>query len=173
MKKNLISVLILALLVVNVVLTAIMMFSTMGAVKKTSALVDNIAAVLSLELEPGAVEEDTTVQISDMVSHDIPDSLTIPLRRGADDKDHYYIVSVSLMMNSKNADYESYGPSVEGGSQDSLFKSIIIEVIGSHTIDEAKANPEGMREEILLKIQEAYGGSTFIYKVAFSGIMFQ
>ena len=42
MKKNLISVIILALLIVNIVLTAIMMFSVTGASKKTAALVDNI-----------------------------------------------------------------------------------------------------------------------------------
>ena len=39
MKKNLLSVLILALLVVNIVLTAIMMFSVMGTSQKTSRLV--------------------------------------------------------------------------------------------------------------------------------------
>ena len=48
MKKNLISVIILALLIVNIVLTAIMMFSVTGASKKTAALVDDIAMVLDL-----------------------------------------------------------------------------------------------------------------------------
>ena len=42
MKKNLISIIILALLIVNIVLTAIMMFSVTGTATKTSALVDNI-----------------------------------------------------------------------------------------------------------------------------------
>ena len=50
MKKNLISVIILALLIVNVVLTAIMMFSVTSASQKTAALVDNIASALDLEL---------------------------------------------------------------------------------------------------------------------------
>ena len=53
MKKNLISVIILALLIVNIVLTAIMMFSVTGASKKTAALVDNIATALNLELASG------------------------------------------------------------------------------------------------------------------------
>lgn len=173
MKKNLISVLILALLVVNVVLTAIMMFSTTGAVKKTTALVNDIAAVLSIELDEGSSEADTTVQIADMVSHDISDQIMIPLRKGADEKDHYYIVNVSLLMNSKHEDYATYGETVSGGGQDSLFKSIIIEVIGNHTLEEAQASPEALKDEILARIQEAYNGSTFIYKVTFSGILFQ
>ena len=37
MKKNLISILILALMVVNLVLTAIMMFSVMGTAKKNGS----------------------------------------------------------------------------------------------------------------------------------------
>ena len=40
MKKNLISIVILALLIVNIVLTAIMMFSVTGTSRKTAALVD-------------------------------------------------------------------------------------------------------------------------------------
>lgn len=171
MKKNLISILILALLLVNVVLTAIMMFSTMGSVKKTNALVSSIATVLNIELGGGEEEPgETEVQITDMVVHDIPDEIMIPLKRGEDGKDHYCLVNVTLMMNSKHEDYGTYSATI--GSQDSIFKSIIIEVIGSYTMDEAKADPEAMRQEILKKIQEAYN-STFIYKIAFSNIMYQ
>lgn len=168
MKKNLISVLILALLVVNLVLTAMMMFTTMGAVKKTSALVTSIATVLNIELDEGKEETVEEITLADLITHDVPDTLTIPLKKGEDGKDHYYLVNVSLMLNSKHEDYETYGATI----QDSIIKSIVIEVIGSHTLDEAKADPEGMREEILTKIQEAYG-STFIYKIAFSNIMYQ
>ena len=53
MKKNLMSVVILALLVVNLILTGIMMFSCVSANKKTAALVNDIASVLDLELTGG------------------------------------------------------------------------------------------------------------------------
>ena len=170
MKKNLISVLILALLVVNLVLTSIMIFSTKGAVKKTGALVTSIATVLNIEI--GGEEETgpTEIKLADLETHDIPDELMVPLRRGEDGKDHYYIVQVSLMLNKDHPDYETYGPTIS--SQDSIIKSIIIEVIGSHTLDEIQADPEGLRVEILKKIQDAYS-SEFIYKIAFSNIMYQ
>ena len=51
MKKNMLSILILALLIVNVVLTAIMMFSVTGTAKRTSALIDDISAAINLDLE--------------------------------------------------------------------------------------------------------------------------
>ena len=41
MKKNLMTVLILALLVVNIVLTSVMLVSIVGTNKKTAQLVDN------------------------------------------------------------------------------------------------------------------------------------
>ena len=50
MKKNLISIIILALLIVNIVLTAIMMFSVTTTNRKTAALVGDIASAISLDL---------------------------------------------------------------------------------------------------------------------------
>ena len=43
MKKNLLSIVILALLIVNVVLTSVMLFSVTGTMKKTANLIDSIS----------------------------------------------------------------------------------------------------------------------------------
>ena len=48
MKKNLMSVLILALLIVNIVLTVITMVSVTSTNKKTASVVNSIATVLNL-----------------------------------------------------------------------------------------------------------------------------
>lgn len=171
MKKNLISILILALLVVNVALTAVMMFSFTSANKKTSALVTNIATVLNLELEGDkGAEEDATVQMADAVSYDIPDKLTVPLKVGVDGKQHYCLVSVSFLMNSKHEDYATLSETFTGNS--SYNKSMIVEIFGGHTLEEAQTNPEALKAEILKAFQNEYN-STFIYKVAFSDIMYQ
>ena len=95
MKKNLISVIILALLIVNIALTAIMMFSVTGASKKTAALVDDIATVLDLEL--ASKEGKPAVAMTDTETYSISDSMTVPLKKSeGDDKDHYCIVSITL-----------------------------------------------------------------------------
>ena len=44
MKKNLLSVLVLALVLVNVILSAVMMFSVLSTNKKTAALVNSVAS---------------------------------------------------------------------------------------------------------------------------------
>ena len=50
MKRNLLSIIILALLVVNIVMTAVMMFTIVPANKKTISLVGDIASAMKLEL---------------------------------------------------------------------------------------------------------------------------
>lgn len=49
MKRNLLSIIILALLVVNIVLSAIMMVSVSSASKKTASLVADIATIVGLK----------------------------------------------------------------------------------------------------------------------------
>lgn len=170
MKKNLISVLILALMVVNIVLTAIMMFSVMGTAKKTGKLVSDIATVLSLELTPKEEEEEPTeVSMADTEVFDITEN-TILLKKGDDGKEHYCITSVSVMMNTKHEDYATYSETM--GSKVSVMKSIVSEVFGSRTVDEAREDTEEMKAEVLAKLQEAFG-STFIYKVTFSDTLYQ
>lgn len=172
MKRNMISILILALLIVNVALTAVMMFSVMGTMKKTAKLIDGISSALSLEVGDNTVdvaEEETAVAMDDIVVYAIPDQMTISLAKGADGETHYCIVSVSLSMNSKHDDYEKYGTTV--ADKEDLIKSEIFSVIQSHPIEEAESNPDMLRQEILERIQKMYG-STFIYNVVFRDIMF-
>ena len=65
MKKNMMSVLILALLIVNIVLTSIMMFSVVGTARKTSALIDDITSAINLELDnqKGTATAGTVIEV--------------------------------------------------------------------------------------------------------------
>ena len=172
MKRNLLSIIILALLIVNLVLTSIMMVSVNSASKKTAALVSDIAQVLKLELSegagPGAVQED--VPMEDIEVYKIADQMTIPLKIGEDGTAHYCLVSVALSMNKKNAGYKAYGGDLE--AKESLITSEIYDVIGGYTLEEAQANKDLMREDILKRIQTMFD-SDFIFQVSFSDIIFQ
>ena len=54
MKKNLLSVLVLVLVVVNIVMSAVIMISVIGTNQKTADLITSVAAALNLELRgPG------------------------------------------------------------------------------------------------------------------------
>ncbi|MBD5465822.1 MAG: flagellar basal body-associated FliL family protein [Lachnospiraceae bacterium] len=173
MKKNLISILILALLIVNVVLTAITMFSVTGTNKKTAAVVNDIATILKLELTSGQSEEGGSavpdVSMKDTVPYSIED-VTIMLNQGEDKKDHVVQVSVSLAMNSKDKGYKTYGETMDENV--SLIKAEINDVFSAYTLEEARGNEDAIREEILKRIQTMFD-SEFVYKVTFSSIVYQ
>ena len=166
MKKNLLSIIILALLVVNIVLSAIMMISVTSASKKTAALVSDISTIIGLEID-GLPESETTgsVSMANTEVYNITDELTIPLKNDEDGTSHFAVGKVSLSMDTNNEDYETYSATLE--SKEGLITDIIFTVFGSHTMEEAKSNPEVIKSEILQKIQELFG-SDFIYGVSFN-----
>jgi len=166
MKRNLLSIIILALLVVNIVLSAIMMVSVSGASKKTASLVADIATYVGIEVN-GLPNSDLapTVSMADTAVHNVAGELTIPLKKGEDGADHYAVGSVSLSMDSKSKDYKKYSETM--ADRDGLIKDVIFEVMGNYTVDEARTNSEAIKEEILKRIQELFG-STFIYSVSYN-----
>ncbi|MGN0388292.1 MAG: flagellar basal body-associated FliL family protein [Suilimivivens sp.] len=171
MKKNLISIVILALLVVNIVLSSITLLSVSGTNRKTAALVTDIAAAINLDLGGQTEEEkqEVTVSMADVVTYDITD-LTVPLKKGEnDEKEHYAMLSVTLSMNSKDKDYKTYG---DLSTRESLIKGEINDAVSLHTADEARENSHTIEEEILQRVQAMFD-SQFIYDVTFSSILIQ
>lgn len=77
MKKNLMTVLILALLIVNIVLTSVMLISIVGTNKKTAQLVDNITTAMNLELTVPGAESAANVSLTDTEVYNISDTMTI------------------------------------------------------------------------------------------------
>lgn len=172
MKKNMMSIIILALLVVNIALTAVMMFSVVPAANRTNKIVKDVAAVMNLELSSTMGGSDAEVPIEDTLTYEIADKMTIPLRKGADEKDYYAVVSISLAMNTKNEDYEKFGSQESMLERESLIKNEINEVVGSYTLEEAQTNTQAVQTAILDRIQNLFG-SKFIYKVVFRDVIFQ
>jgi len=171
MKRNIFSIVIMALVVVNLVLTAIMMFSVVPASKKTNALVTQICSVLDLELEGSASKnEDGSIPIEQIATYDIADSMTVNLKKDADGKEHYAVFSVTLSMDKKSEGYETYGEGI--AEKESLIKSEIIDVVSSFTMEEAQSNKEGLQEALKQRLSEMFD-SDFIIKVAFRDIVFQ
>ncbi len=171
MKKNLLTVLILALLMVNLVLTSVMMISVMSTNKKTAKLVNNIATVLDFELTVPGEESAKKVEVSlaDTEVFNITGAMTIPLKMDESGKQEYIVFDVSLSMNMKNPDYKTYKDTM--ASRESLIKDAITSVVTSHTKDECRGNFEGLKGEILESIQELFG-SDFIFNVGLSGVKY-
>ena len=170
MKKNLLTVLILALLMVNIILTAVMMFSVMGTNKQTASLVGNIATVLNLELnEPGETTAKEEISLKDTATFALGSKTYYLASSGGNENARYIICEVALFMNKKNDDYKVYGETISEWESD--IKNVITSVVAGHTEEECRNNLDGLKEEILEAIQKLFQ-SDFIYKVGISDVMF-
>ncbi len=172
MKKSLINIITLALLVVNLILSMVMIFSVMPASKKTNDMITKVCAALDLELESektGDAEEDYT--IDQLETFDIEEELTIPLKKSdGDETDHFAVVSVSIVVDNQNEDYEKYVDSIT--TKESLIKDSVRNIVGSFTVEELGNNPEGVQKAVLEKLQKLFD-SDFIVKIAFKKLLFQ
>ena len=179
MKKNMISIIILALLVVNIAMTAIMMFSVIPANKKTIALIDEISGAIKLDLAANTPEGEAAgssaqnVSLADSATYSIEDQQTFQLKKGEDGEAHYVVCKVAVLMNKTSEDYATYGADVESGARDPLILNAMSEVVGGYTYEDIEAlGQTGLQEASLERIQNMFD-SDFIYQVALSGYIVQ
>lgn len=170
MKKNLMSVLILALVLVNTILTAILAIAVVPSMKKSNQLVETVASAISLELngaEGGAV---ANVPMDQIVTFDLEDDMTINFKPGDDDKDHYVVLKASISMNEKGEGYKDYGEDI--GTKASIIKNEINNVVSSYTYEEFRDDQQGVQDKIAKNLRKTFD-SDFIVSVGFSSVTCQ
>ena len=167
MKKNMLTIVILALTLINTVLLGVLIFSIVPSANKTGKLVAKVASIVDLELEsPEAGEE--KVAVSDIVNYDISDKLTINLKTNEGEDNHYAMVYVSLSMNSKNKDYETLYPKVS--EYDNQIKEIVTEEFAKYSMNEVEANKSNIKDQVKVRLKELFQ-SNFIIGVSFGNIV--
>jgi flagellar FliL protein len=168
MKKNLISVLILALVFANFVLTAILMFTVMPQTKKSNELIEKVCSAIDLDLNSGAASGTSNVPIDQQEIYKVSEGedITMNLASGDDGKNHYAVVAVSLVLNTNSANYEKYGQDFLT-SQDDSIKDNVIAVVSKYTYDQFTTDLDTIREELLEDMQDIFG-SDYIIGVNFS-----
>lgn len=167
MKKNILTIIIMAISLINTVLLALIIFTIVPAAKSTNNLITKVASIVDLELESPSGEDGFSVE--DIASYPIADAMTISLASN-DGTAHYLSVEVTLSMNSKNEDYETLGEKVE--PNEDKIKEIIEEAFSQYTKDEVKPNKEKIKEEILAKLKD-YFHSDFIIDVTFVNLLIE
>lgn len=176
MKKNLISVIILALILANLILTVILTISIMPQTKKANELISKVAAAIELDLASGASDEDeaAVVSMADTDTYAIEEDVSVTLKKGDDGKQHWAIVKVSLNMNTKDKGYKEFGSAEKMKTNEENIKSLVLTTMGGYTMDDLTdpSKVEEGKKIILEKIRKLYD-SDFIYEVVFSKMGFQ
>jgi flagellar FliL protein len=169
MKKNLISVLILALCVVNCVLTAIMMFTILPQTKKANELIEKVCSAIDLDLNSGAVSTSASnvpIDKQELYLVNGGEDITVNLAKGDDGGVHYAVVTVSPVLNTESENYEKYNQDFLTSQDDSLVTDIN-KVVGSYTFDEFTSNQQAVQDQVLSDMQDIFG-SDYVVGVNFS-----
>ena len=172
MKKNLLAVIILALVLVNLILTAVLVFSIIPQTKKSNELIDQVCAAINIELEGGQNKDSSAVPIEEIAVYNITDNFTVNLADNGDGKKHYAVFSVGLSVNKTSESYATYGGDemTELTDKETFIRSDINTVVAKYTEEEFNADGQkAVKEEILSKMQDLFG-SDYIVGVNFSSV---
>lgn len=153
MKKNIFSVIITALTVINVVLTAIMFFVMLPTFQKTNNLITQVASVINLELEDENSSGDEQYTLADLeeVPVTFEETQNLNLAVGSDEKEHYATLDgYTLSLNKKSKDYKKLSETVK--KNQTKFTDIVRDVISSHSKDDI--SEDVIKQEALKQIQE-------------------
>ncbi|WFR54970.1 hypothetical protein QA584_15250 [Anaerocolumna sp. AGMB13025] len=160
MKRNILTIIILALGILNMVLTAVIVFAVVPTTMRTNNLISKVAATIDLELEsPSEAEQ---VDIADIETFSLPADLTISLKQNeSDQKKHYaLLVGVSLSINKKCEDYKTLRPTID--SNVTSITEIITDEFSKYSVDTVKDNKDKIKEEILKNLQEYFKSEIII-----------
>lgn len=153
MKKNLMTVIILALVFANFVMTAIMMFTVLPQTQKANEMITKVCEAIDLELNSGAATGLSNLPISQIDTYDVAsgDTITVNLKDGG-----YAVISVAISVNNESDTYKD-STTETLSSKESIIKDCIIETVSNYSKEELKASKDDVKSELLKTLQKMFG----------------
>ncbi|MBQ6844607.1 MAG: flagellar basal body-associated FliL family protein [Agathobacter sp.] len=165
MKKNLMTLIILALLVVNLVMTAVMMFVMVPQTQRANEMITKVCEAIDLELNSGAATGLSNLPIDRIVTYDVAsgESITVNLKGNSG----YAVVSVSISVDNESETYTEKNGTEYLSSKESIIKDAIIKIIGNYTKDELSESKSDMEEELLKSLKKTFGAD-YVVGISFT-----
>lgn len=172
MKKNMFSVLALAVSIINLILSILIVFTLVPSALKTNNLVSSVASYLNLEIEANSDLEDNNknIPLTEIDVYTIED-LTLNLRREEEDtRNHYAQVTLTISFHTKHKDYKELRPQVE------VYKSYVTEIIteefAKYSVIEINesATKDKIKEDVVRRLRERFN-SDFIIDMSIGKIV--
>ncbi|SDW00642.1 flagellar FliL protein [Lachnospiraceae bacterium KHCPX20] len=171
MKKSLLTLITLALVLVNLVLTAVLAISILPEVKQANGLIAKVSEAIDLDAQ-SASNGGTNVSLEDLDAMDFPDPLTINLKPSGDGKEHYANIKLSLSLNKKSDNYKEYKEKLDGGSITSLVTGAVTKVVSQYTIDQLRDGQSEIQDACTESLKSIFGEG-FVVGVVFASIQYQ
>lgn len=168
MKRNMLSIVILALIVVNVILSAIIMFVALPSINRTNKIINKVGSIIDLEKETANSDTATeNISIEDISTYNVEDKLIVYLKQSSDGSKHYAMLSVTLSINKKHKDTEKYEVLIP--QHENSIKEIVTEEFSKYTVENINNNKEAIKNDSLHRIKELFD-SDFIINISFGNL---
>ena len=158
MKKSMLNVIILALVLVNLVLTVILTFSLVSTNKKTNSLINKVAQIIDLEVSNNNSSTGSGIENVSYIDIKNNDSTDIIVSYVDNGKTRYAVLSVSVGLNSKAKDYSTVSTSVDNGMK--VLVNKITNEANKYTYSTISANKSTMETDLLKEFQELFKTET-------------
>ena len=173
MKKNIFSVIITALTVINVVLTAVLFFVMLPTFNKTNNLLTKVASVLNIELDADSeANGDSNYKLSDLqaipVTWDNEATYNLKAADGEKNARFAQLRGYSLYLNKNADDFDEVNEMLTADT--AQITRLISSVVVKHTY--AEATQDLIQKETLEEIEKLLD-SKVVVRIALDGFVKQ
>ena len=166
MKKNMLAIVILAATLVNIALTALMLFTVIPKAQRTDALIQKIVSIIDLELENPDAADYAEIPFENRENYVLASKATAILAKSANEensKTTYAQVQITLMLNKKAESYEKLQPLLAN------YETNIIDMVktelAQYTSSNVLANKEDIQKKILTQLRTEIGDTDLLIGV--------
>ena len=165
MKKNLITVFILAISIINLVFNILLVFVFMPSTSKTNKLITDIAEVLDIEIASQTKED--TFDVSNLAHYELEQGNPINLQTDGTGDLHVVQYGLTINMDKTANDYSKVSANIEAST--AMIYDMARNIIGSYTYTEVidgETTTNKIKDELLKQLKETFN-TECIYSVSF------
>jgi len=167
MKRNMLAIVILAATLVNIALTALMLFTVIPKAQRTDALIQKICSIIDLELEDPNAADYAEIPFEDRETYRLANKITVNLAKAeGETKSPYAQIEATLMLNKKAESYEKVQPLL--ANYESVISNIIKEEVAKYTTDTLDANKDAIQKMIWTRLSTEFGTTDLLIGVVLS-----
>lgn len=177
MKKNILTVVVIALCMINLALSAVVVFSIVPMANRTNDLITQVASVINLELEdPDADSIIGDVPVADRESLDPiggENEVTINLKKDNSGSAHYALYdTVTLTINKAADDYKTVTGLI--AANNTYIIDCVTTTLAQRTLEELQNDLDRseLKKDILKKLN-SYFGTSSICDVVVNNLKYQ
>lgn len=167
MKKNILAIAILAAVIADIILTAVMLFSVVPAAKQSNELIKTICQIIDIELENPDAEAFAKIPLNarEAISITGESSLTVPIKKAnPDDKNQpYAMVDFSIVFYNQSKDYKGISADLE--KQKPMLNAHLSDLVSQYTAAGLIENKSALEAEMLAYCRSYFGTSDGVIDV--------